>query len=155
MAAKNTWSSVAVISGIPITIYLCQPHDKDKMAHELEEIADIKPMKGKILEKIMKASPYNILENTLVYDQDQNQSVSFPELFDESLGELESSLLISNSVDLTWILFNYCMTKNGDKPLTIVVHERTKCISASDRTILDKKQNINVLYVNEIVGHNA
>lgn len=158
---EESWSAHALVNGIPLMEYLCQEHnDKDKMAEELEDIADIKPVRGKILENIKKAAPYNVLENTLIFDKDMdqsNQSVSFPELFDESLGELESSILFSKEVDLRWIVFNYCLTKNGDKPLTIAICPKTDCISEQDKILLKHKPNIKIAKyeATEENGHNS
>lgn len=135
----ESYSSDSKIKGMSLSKFLCQKnYDKNLMALQLEEIMDIKPVKGEALKKVVKSAPYNILENTLIYEEaDQRNSLTFSELLDESLGELESSIIFSKEIDLEWLLFNFSLTKNGDKPLSLVYCHRTDCLSGADKLILE------------------
>lgn len=151
-----SYSPDVTIKGLSLTEYLCQEnYDKDRMVSELEDILDTKPIKGEALEKIAKSKPYNILENTLIHEEaDQRNSLTFLELLDESLGKLESSIIFSKEVNLQWLLLNYSLTKNGDKPLSLVYCKKADCSNGSNNEILERKSNIKLLNFQYPIEHN-
>lgn len=123
-----------------------------------------------VAQKLAKVAPYNILQNTLIYDEfeyeeDENwPSIKFSDIFDPVLGELESSIQFSASLDLEWVLTNYAVTNNQDKPLTIIYehvdgYASTKEQIAKINGILEKNLNVKVEKPHEIkpnwTGHFA
>ncbi|XP_070490380.1 probable tyrosyl-DNA phosphodiesterase isoform X2 [Chironomus tepperi] len=78
--------------------------------------------KGKMAEKLKNAAPYNIFL-TAVTDSKATHtdplSVTFMELLDPSLGELESSVQFNFMVEIGWLLAQYTFAKCRHLPLTI------------------------------------
>lgn len=78
--------------------------------------------RGKMSEKLKKAAPYNIFLTTITdAPQTHNEplSVTFQELLDPSLGELESSVQFNFMVDIAWLLAQYTFARCRHLPLHV------------------------------------
>lgn len=82
--------------------------------------------RGQTAEKLKKAAPYNMFLTT-VTDSPATYvdplSVTFLDLLDPSLGELESSVQINFVVDINWLLAQYSVAGLIKRPL-LIVHGR-------------------------------
>lgn len=79
--------------------------------------------KGQMAEKLKKASPYNVFLTTVtsaIETHSDPLSVSFQELLDPSLGELESSVQLSFMVDPYWLISQYYYADCLTQPLLIL-----------------------------------
>lgn len=79
--------------------------------------------RGRMAEKLANAAPYNIFLTTITAAPETHKdplSVTFQELLDPSLGELESSIQINFMVDIGWLLAQYAFAKCSKQPLLIL-----------------------------------
>ncbi|XP_034238223.1 probable tyrosyl-DNA phosphodiesterase isoform X2 [Thrips palmi] len=94
--------------------------NSEKMAKMMKEATK---HHGDVQAKLDAAAPYNFFL-TSITDSPQTHSepltITFTELLDKSLGELESSLQINFMVELGWLLAQYFYTGNRFKPLTLL-----------------------------------
>lgn len=76
--------------------------------------------------KLELRSPMNLfftkVKDSLETHKDE-KSLHITDLFHPSLGSLESSLQINFMVEYEWLMMNYELTNNEDKPLTIIYGE--------------------------------
>ncbi|XP_073999862.1 tyrosyl-DNA phosphodiesterase glaikit isoform X1 [Rhodnius prolixus] len=80
-------------------------------------------VKNPILNKLMAAAPYNFFLTTISDSpQTHNEmlSLTFAELVDPNLGQLESSLQINFMVQFGWLLAQYHIMGHRNKPMTLL-----------------------------------
>lgn len=78
---------------------------------------------GRMAEKLRKASPYNMFLTTVAASKRTHSdplSTTFLEIFDSSLGELESSVQLNFTVDFNWLFAQYTAAKVNHLPLIIL-----------------------------------
>lgn len=83
---------------------------KRALARNVHEYFDVVAPKGEMAKKLEKAGPYNFFLTTITASKPTHSeplSVTFMELLDESLGDLESSVQINFMVDISWLMANY------------------------------------------------
>ena len=88
---------------------------KKVFTKNVHEYFSVVAEKGKMAEKLRKAAPYNFFLTTVTESpvtHNEPLSVTFMELLDPSLGDLESSVQINFMVDLGWLLAQYYFTGN-------------------------------------------
>ncbi|GAB0091433.1 Probable tyrosyl-DNA phosphodiesterase [Sergentomyia squamirostris] len=79
--------------------------------------------RGKMEEKLRAAAPYNFFLTTITdspVTHTEPLTITFQEILDKSLGELECSLQINFMVDIGWLLANYHFAGYIHKPLMIL-----------------------------------
>ncbi|XP_034099681.1 probable tyrosyl-DNA phosphodiesterase isoform X1 [Drosophila albomicans] len=81
----------------------------------------VKP--GAMAEKLKRAAPYNMFL-TAIRDSkpthDEPLSITMQEIFDESLGEIETSVQINFEIEIDWLLTFYHKARILDKPLLVL-----------------------------------
>lgn len=94
-----------------------------------EEPVDIKDYfpvvvpKGEMAEKLEKAAPYNFFLTAITAKPETHSeplSITFQEIFDPSLGEIECTVQITFLIDLGWLLAQYHFAGILDKPLLLL-----------------------------------
>lgn len=83
---------------------------KRKIVRNIHEYFDVVAPKGQMAKKLANAAPYNFFLTTITASKATHSeplSVTFIELLDESLGELENSVQINFMVDISWLMANY------------------------------------------------
>lgn len=112
-------------------------------------ISDYNPVvapKGKMAEKLKAAHPYNYFLTIIPSSPATHLeplSITFQELLDPSLGELESSVQINFMVELGWLLAQYHFAGELNKPLLILYGNETEEL----QTISQKKPNIKTHFI--------
>lgn len=79
--------------------------------------------KGKMAEKLIESRPYNYFLTCVTSSpQTHNEplSITFQEILDPSLGDLECSVQINFLVDSDWLLSQYHLAGHLDKPMLIL-----------------------------------
>lgn len=102
--------------------------------------------KGKIAAKLAAAAPYNMFFTTITdapVTHREPLSVTFQELLDPSLGELECSVQMNFMVDIGWLLGHYFFAGYEDRPLLILYGDETPEL----KTVSTKKPNVTALKV--------
>lgn len=113
---------------------------------DLAQFFPVIPKKGQMATKLKNAAPYNMFLTTITANKvthKESLSVTFQELLDDSLGELESSVQINFMIDIGWLYANYCFTGNGDLPLLLLYGDETPEL----KTIASKKPNVTAIKV--------
>ncbi|CRL07226.1 CLUMA_CG020207, isoform A [Clunio marinus] len=103
--------------------------------------------KGQMADKLKKASPYNMFLTTVSAAPETHSealSVTFQELLDPSLGELECSVQFNFMVDIGWLLAQYIFAKCSSQPLLILYGEEEQTL----RDINKKRSNVTSIKVN-------
>lgn len=112
-------------------------------------ISDYNPVvapKGKMAEKLKAAHPYNYFLTVIPSSpatHSEPLSITFQELLDSSLGELESSVQINFMVELGWLLAQYHFAGELNKPLLILYGNETEEL----QTISQKKPNVKTHFI--------
>lgn len=88
-----------------------------------KEYLENTPWRGSVNAKLDAAEPYHffltrIKDSHSTYGEDL--SITFPELLDHSLGDLEHSLHINFMVELPWLLAQYAVTGRVNPSMTIL-----------------------------------
>lgn len=102
--------------------------------------------KGRMAEKL-KASPYNMFLTTVTAAPETHSdplSITFQELLDPSLGELESSVQFNFMVDVGWLLAQYAFAKCIQQPLLILYGQDMPGLSDINK----KRANVTAIKVN-------
>lgn len=73
-------------------------------------------------QKLQSAYPYNFFLNKITETSDP-RDITFQDIFDKSLGELESSVQLNYWVDFPWLIHQYAMAGYSDTP-TLILYER-------------------------------
>lgn len=103
--------------------------------------------KGQMAQKLKNASPYNLFFTTVTAAPETHShplSVTFLELLDPSLGELESSVQFNFMVDIAWLLAQYAFAKCSQQPLLILYGQDSPGLSDINK----KRPNVTSVKVN-------
>lgn len=102
--------------------------------------------RGKMAEKLARAAPYNYFLTAITSSKPTHTeplSVTFQEILDPSLGEIESSVQINFMVDIGWLLGHYHFAGCMQKPLLVLYGEQTPEL----QTISQKKPQVTAIHV--------
>lgn len=102
--------------------------------------------RGGMAEKLRKSAPYNIFLTTISSAPETHNeplSVTFQELLDPSLGELESSVQINFMVEIAWLLAQYTFARYNKLPMLILYGDEEPQL----RDIQKKKPNVTSIKV--------
>lgn len=97
--------------------------------------------KGKMNGKLAASAPYNYFLTAITSSEPTHNeplSITFQEILDPSLGDLESSVQINFMVDIGWLLGHYYFAKQMDKPLLVLYGSDMPEL----RAISQKKPNV-------------
>lgn len=103
--------------------------------------------KGRMDEKLRNSAPYNFFLTTVTSAPETHSeplSLTFQELLDPSLGELESSVQINFMVDIGWLLAMYTFSRCNKLPLMILYGDE----EVNLRDINKKRPNVTSIKVN-------
>lgn len=94
-----------------------------KLNIRMEDYVKVIQPKGKMAAKLAAAAPYNYFLTAIPSSQPTHSeplSITFQEILDPSLGELECSLQINFMVDIGWLLAQYYFAGHMHKPMLIL-----------------------------------
>ncbi|XP_053667951.1 probable tyrosyl-DNA phosphodiesterase [Anopheles marshallii] len=114
----------------------------DSNENDTEDFLSVVVPRGRMAAKLAAAAPYNFFLTTITNSEPTHTdplSVTFQELLDPSLGELECSLQISFLVDMGWLLKHYSLAGYENVPLFVLHGDETP--------ELQKKPNVTALKV--------
>lgn len=122
------------------------PNNDQKLEEAMKQFLPVILPKGRMAEKLKNAAPYNMFLTTVTAAPETHSdplSVTFQELLDASLGELESSVQINFMVDVGWLLAQYAFAKCSKQPLLILYGQDDPTL----RDINKKRPNITSIKV--------
>ncbi|XP_055535564.1 probable tyrosyl-DNA phosphodiesterase isoform X1 [Wyeomyia smithii] len=102
--------------------------------------------RGQMAKKLENAAPYNFFLTTITdapITHKESLSITFQELLDSSLGELESSVQMNFMVDIGWLLGHYFFAGCEDRPLLILYGDETPEL----KVVSSKKPNVTAIKV--------
>uniref|UniRef100_A0A182QUU8 Mitochondrial genome maintenance exonuclease 1 n=1 Tax=Anopheles farauti TaxID=69004 RepID=A0A182QUU8_9DIPT len=102
--------------------------------------------RGRMAEKLASAAPYNFFLTTITDSKPTHTeplSITFQELLDSSLGELECSVQMNFMVDIGWLLAHYFFAGYENVPLLILYGDETPEL----RIVSKKKPNVTAVKV--------
>ncbi|XP_040165986.1 probable tyrosyl-DNA phosphodiesterase [Anopheles arabiensis] len=102
--------------------------------------------RGQMEQKLSAAAPYNFFLTTITASKRTHAeplSVTFQELLDSSLGELECSVQMNFMVDIGWLLAHYFFAGYENVPLLILYGDETPEL----RMVSQKKPNVTAVKV--------
>uniref|UniRef100_A0A182P8G8 PBZ-type domain-containing protein n=1 Tax=Anopheles epiroticus TaxID=199890 RepID=A0A182P8G8_9DIPT len=102
--------------------------------------------RGQMAQKLAAAAPYNMFLTTITASKPTHTeplSVTFQELLDTSLGELECSVQMNFMVDIGWLLAHYYFAGYENVPLLILYGDETPEL----RMVSQKKPNVTAVKV--------
>ncbi|XP_058463554.1 probable tyrosyl-DNA phosphodiesterase isoform X2 [Malaya genurostris] len=102
--------------------------------------------RGQMAKKLESAAPYNFFLTTITDAKVTHReplSITFQELLDNSLGDLESSVQMNFMVDIGWLLGHYFFAGYEDRPLLILYGDETPEL----KTVSSKKPNVTAVKV--------
>ncbi|XP_058838346.1 probable tyrosyl-DNA phosphodiesterase isoform X2 [Topomyia yanbarensis] len=102
--------------------------------------------RGQMAKKLEAAAPYNFFLTTITdakVTHEEPLSITFQELLDSSLGELESSVQMNFMVDIGWLLGHYFFAGYEDRPLLILYGDETPEL----KMVSSKKPNVTAVKV--------
>uniref|UniRef100_A0A182JRK8 PBZ-type domain-containing protein n=1 Tax=Anopheles christyi TaxID=43041 RepID=A0A182JRK8_9DIPT len=102
--------------------------------------------RGRMAQKLAAAAPYNFFLTTITASKlthTEPLSVTFQELLDSSLGELECSVQMNFMVDIGWLLAHYFFAGYENVPLLILYGDETPEL----RMVSQKKPNVTAVKV--------
>ncbi|XP_045781709.1 probable tyrosyl-DNA phosphodiesterase [Maniola jurtina] len=114
-------------------------------ARRAEDYLKVVLPRGRMQHKHDAAAPYHVFYTTITAAKQthhQPYSITFLELLDASLGELQSSLQINFMVEPAWLLAQYYFAGYSAKKLTILYGEE-----CDDMKQLDKKPHVDAVRV--------
>uniref|UniRef100_A0A2M4APT8 Putative tyrosyl-dna phosphodiesterase n=3 Tax=Anopheles triannulatus TaxID=58253 RepID=A0A2M4APT8_9DIPT len=103
-----------------------RPDDSSPL--DINEFFPVVAPRGQMAEKLAAAEPYNFFLTTITDSKPTHSeplSVTFLELLDSSLGQLESSVQMNFMVDIDWLLANYYFAGYKNVPLLILYGTET------------------------------
>ncbi|CAH1738102.1 unnamed protein product [Aphis gossypii] len=112
-----------------------------------------KRTKGTVDKKLERAKPFRIFMSPIECDPGthiEESTLSFPELLDQSLGELTESLHINFVVELGWLLAQYFITGHRGKKITLLYEQCDENLIE-----LDLKKKIPHIKHKKIINANA
>ncbi|XP_058067233.1 probable tyrosyl-DNA phosphodiesterase [Anopheles bellator] len=102
--------------------------------------------RGHMAQKLAAAAPYNFFLTTITDSKPTHSeplSVTFQELLDSSLGQLESSVQMNFMVDIGWLLAHYYFAGYENVPLLILYGDETPEL----KLVSKKKPNVTAMKV--------
>ncbi|XP_035784151.1 probable tyrosyl-DNA phosphodiesterase [Anopheles albimanus] len=102
--------------------------------------------RGRMAQKLAAAEPYNFFLTTITDSKPTHSeplSITFQELLDASLGQLESSVQMNFMVDIGWLLAHYYFAGYENVPLLILYGDETPEL----RMVSKKKPNVTAVKV--------
>lgn len=126
-----------------------KPVDPTKVAQleaTMKELLPVIVPKGQMLEKLKQSAPYNFFLTTVTASKVTHSdplSITFQEILDHSLGELESSVQFNYMVDPGWLLAQYAFAKYSQQPLLILYGSDMPGLSDINK----KRSNVTALKV--------
>lgn len=103
--------------------------------------------RGQMADKLKKAAPYNVFLTTVAAAPETHSdplSVTFQELLDPSLGDLESSVQFNFMIDIGWLLAHYAFASCHHQPLLIFYGQDMEGLSDINK----KRPNVTSVKVN-------
>lgn len=122
----NTQQSTPKLPVAPAAVQPATPStSKPKPAaqHKIEDYIQVVVPRGQMAKKLEKAHPYNMFMTAITSSPATHHeplSVTFQELLDDSLGDIESSLQINFMIDVGWLVAHYYFSGNDRKPMLIL-----------------------------------
>lgn len=95
----------------------------EQLEAKMREFLPVVLPRGRMAEKLKNAAPYNIFLTTITAAPKTHNdplSVTFQELLDPSLGELESSVQFNFMIDIAWLLAQYTFARARHLPLLVL-----------------------------------
>ncbi|XP_063700081.1 probable tyrosyl-DNA phosphodiesterase [Culicoides brevitarsis] len=117
-----------------------------KLARNVHDYFDVVAPKGQMARKLENAAPYNFFLTAITDSKPTHNeplTVTFMELLDESLGELENSVQINFMVDIAWLNANYYFAGQEGKPMLVLYGDDSEDL----RNISKTRPNITALKV--------
>uniref|UniRef100_A0A182ITF6 PBZ-type domain-containing protein n=2 Tax=Anopheles atroparvus TaxID=41427 RepID=A0A182ITF6_ANOAO len=102
--------------------------------------------RGHMAQKLAAAAPYNFFLTTITASKPTHTeplSITFQELLDASLGQLESSVQMNFMVDIGWLLAHYFFAGYENVPLLVLYGDETPEL----RMVTKKKPNVTAVKV--------
>lgn len=96
--------------------------NESALEEAMKKYLPVRLPRGKMAEKLKNAAPYNFFLTTVTSAPETHSdplSITFQELLDPSLGDLESSIQMNFLIDIGWLIAHYTFAKVRDLPLTI------------------------------------
>lgn len=126
-AASSSLSSSASSESTPKKVPKVNIHDYIKVVNP----------KGKMAEKLAAAKPYNYFLTCITSSPQTHTeplSITFQEILDPSLGDLECSVQINFMVEAGWLLGQYYFAGHLDKPMLILYGSGSQELETISRT---------------------
>lgn len=123
------------------------PANEKQLEEAMKQFLPVILPRGQMADKLKKAAPYNIFLTTVTAAPETHTdplSVTFQELLDSSLGELESSVQFNFMIDIGWLLAQYAFAKCSQQPLLILYGQDMPGLSDINK----KRPNVNSIKVN-------
>ncbi|XP_067639085.1 probable tyrosyl-DNA phosphodiesterase [Eurosta solidaginis] len=101
---------------------------KPKITKNIKDYIPVVLEKGHAAEKIASAAPYNLFLTAITDSKRTHHeplTITFQEILDESLGEIESSVQINFMVEIGWLLGHYYFAGIMGTPLLILYGDET------------------------------
>lgn len=121
-------------------------HNEQQLDAAMKQYLPVILPRGRMAEKLRNAAPYNVFLTTVTAAPETYSdplSVTFQELLDPSLGELESSVQFNFMVDIGWTLAQYAFAKCSHQPLLVLYGHDEPTI----REIQKKRPNVTSIKV--------
>ncbi|XP_029713735.2 probable tyrosyl-DNA phosphodiesterase isoform X2 [Aedes albopictus] len=121
---------------------------KKVIPRNIEDYYPVVAPRGQMAAKLAAAAPYNYFLTTITdakVTHLEPLSITFQELLDSSLGELECSVQMNFMVDIGWLMGHYFFAGYENRPLLILYGDETpelKMVSAKKPNITAVKVNI-------------
>lgn len=96
---------------------------RDSTSKDIHKYIKVVPKKGQMENKLAAARPYNYFLTCIPSSpatHDEPLSITFQELLDHSLGELENSVQINFMVEIGWLLGQYFFAGYINKPMLLL-----------------------------------
>lgn len=123
------------------------PTREKELEAAMHQLLPVVLPKGRMAQKLKDAAPYNVFLTTVTAAPETHSdplSVTFLELLDPSLGELESSVQINFMIDIGWLLAQYAFAKCSQQPLLILYGQDMPGLAE----INQKRPNVTSIKVN-------
>ena len=123
------------------------PTKSEQLESVIHQFLPVVLPRGQMADKLKKAAPYNIFLTTVTAAPETHSdplSITFQEILDSSLGELESSVQFNFMVDIGWLLAQYAFAKCSQQPLLILYGQDMEGLSDINK----KRPNVTSVKVN-------
>lgn len=123
------------------------PTREKELEAAMHQLLPVVLPRGKMAKKLEDSAPYNVFLTTVTAAPETHTdplSVTFLELLDPSLGELESSVQINFMIDVGWLLAQYAFAKCSQQPLLILYGQDMPGLAE----INQKRPNVTSIKVN-------